>query len=383
MRRNILRIKKSDLEYLFLSFYFAISPISKLLEKIWIPRPATYIVMLMALAIYIINRFKILERKIDVFIAFLLLTPITLYAVIFRHADFNSPNEMYAMIIIFYPAYFIVRTSNVDKLIRALKTSAYISLAIYLPNAFIVENIRNQYITYGYDILLPLSIILYYAITEKNWYDMIISIVGTIMLAIFGSRGALISLALFYIYIIISQNGKKRIRNTIWVLLVVLVVLIAYSNLPSILSWLNRFGISSYALSRIANDQAFTSVTRGLLYEFIINELLPGNYLGYGPIGNRALMPVIRYQNQPYPHQLFLEILIDYGLVLGVIFSIMIIYVVTYMLIKSKEKFRYLTGLFCVVSLFPLMLSGSFYASGTIPYIFAIYMKYKEESLNQ
>ena len=339
--------------------------------------------MLMALAIYIINRFKILERKIDVFIAFLLLTPITLYAVIFRHADFNSPNEMYAMIIIFYPAYFIVRTSNVDKLIRALKTSAYISLAIYLPNAFIVENIRNQYITYGYDILLPLSIILYYAITEKNWYDMIISIVGTIMLAIFGSRGALISLALFYIYIIISQNGKKRIRNTIWVLLVVLVVLIAYSNLPSILSWLNRFGISSYALSRIANDQAFTSVTRGLLYEFIINELLPGNYLGYGPIGNRALMPVIRYQNQPYPHQLFLEILIDYGLVLGVIFSIMIIYVVTYMLIKSKEKFRYLTGLFCVVSLFPLMLSGSFYASGTIPYIFAIYMKYKEESLNQ
>lgn len=377
--KSNLKIKKSDFEYIFLTFYFAISPISKLLEKLWIPRPVTYMVMLSALAIYIINRFRFLKRKPDVLVALLILLPITLFGVLFHHSDFNSSSEMYAMIIIFFPAYFIVRAADVDKLIRALHTSAYIGIAIYLPNAFLVENIRSQYMTYGYDLLFPLSIILYYATTEKRWYDISISIVGTIMLAVFGSRGASIALVLFYLYVIFSRNDKHKVRNLVLVLLSLCAVLFANAHLSEIILWLARHGVSSYSLTRYANGQAFTSYARDGLYEYILTELLPNNYFGHGPLGNRALMPVVLNHDIRYPHQLFFELLIDYGLILGSVFSFIIIYVTSYMLIKSKDKYRHLTSLFCVVSFFPLMISGTLYSTGTIPYIFAIYMKYRYE----
>ena len=119
-----------------------------------------------------------------------------------------------------------------------------------------------------------------------------------------------------------------------------------------------------------------------MLYEYIVNNLLPNNFLGYGPLGNRALMPVIRYK-MPYPHQLFFELMIDYGLIFGSLLSLSIIIVVIYLIIKSKDKYRYLTGLFCVASFFPLMISGTLYTVGTIPYIFALFMKFREDKTYQ
>ena len=369
-------IKKESLETIFLTFYLSISPISKLLEKLLIPRPVTYLLMIIACAVYILNRYRLSKLKLDVLIAFLILTPILLLGVGLHHADFNSANEMYAMIIIFYPAYFIMRVADVDKLIRALHYSAYIGVVIYMPSAFWDDTIRSRYISYSYDLLLPLAVVLYYAINDKHWYDIVIAIVGTIMLAIFGSRGALIALALFYFY---TKLGEKKLKSVLLTVSLVLLVFLLYANLGSILVWLKRYGISSYALTRIANEQAFTSVTRVMLYEYITSKLLPGNYFGFGPIGNRSLMPRVRYQDQPYPHQLFLELLIDYGWILGIIFSVAIIYVTVYLLIKAKGRYRYLAGIYCVLCLFPLMLSGTFYATGTIPYIFALYMKCREE----
>ena len=373
---KIIRLKKTNRETVFLTFYFAVSPISKILEKIYIPRAITYMVMIFGCILYFLNRYRLNKIKLDVFIAALLFVPITFFGVLLHHADFNGANEMYAMIIIFFPAYFIFRAANIADLIPALRASAYIGLAIYLPNAFLEENIRNQYMTYAYDILFPLSVIVFYAVTEKRWYDIVISIAGTILLAVFGCRGAIVSLALFYIFIYFDKNTIKR---TILISLILCLVILLFSNLSQILSWLSQFGISSYSLNRIAKGEALTSHARTALYQYIFSDLLPGNYLGYGPVGNRRMMPILNNHSYHYPHQLFLEILIDYGLVVGSIFSFVIIYAVVYLLFKSKNEYRYLTGLFCIVSFVPLMISGTVYAVGTVPYILAIYTKFHEE----
>ena len=373
---NSVKIRKSDLETIFLMFYFAISPISKMLEVIWIPRFVTYIAMLSAMAVYIINRFRYLKQKLDVFISFLVLTIITLIGVLAHHSDFNSANEMYAMVIVFFPAYFIVRAANFDKLIRALHIYAYIGIVYCLPNAFSVGNVSHDYLAFAYDLLLPLCIIIYYAKKYKKWYDIVLSITGTIILVVFGSRGALIALGLYYLFVSF-ENG--HMRKILILSTIIALIYLLYSNIEFIVTGLQKIGISSYLLNRIAKNEAFKSTSRTRLYEYIISELLPNNFFGVGPLGNRTLMPVIGYKI-PYPHQLFLELMIDYGLILGGGMSISIIVIVLYLVFKSKDKYRYLTGLFCVASLFPLMLSGTFYTVGTVPYIFALFAKFREEN---
>ncbi|MBR3039863.1 MAG: hypothetical protein IKI20_04320 [Lachnospiraceae bacterium] len=373
-----IKIKKSEFETVFLTFYFAISPISKLLEKIGIPRPVTYVVMIVTGLIFIINRLKFLNRKIDVFIAFMIFGAITLFAVLLHHSDFNSTTEMYALIIIFFPAYFIFRAANIDKLIRALHIYAYIGFAIFLPNAFFVKNVGHDYLAFAYDILLPLCIIVYYARKERHWYDIVLSIVGTIILAVFGSRGALIALVLYFIYL---NFEKGYIRKILILSGITVLGYIIYSNIGSIVSRIQSFGISSYLLNRIANNEAFESVSRIRLFEYITSELLHNNYFGVGPLGNRALMPVIRYK-MPYPHQLFFELMIDYGLIIGGLFSVLIIIAVLYLIIKSKDKYRYLTGLFCIAAFFPLMLSGTLYTVGTVPYILALFFNFRDQKMS-
>ena len=206
MIRHGMTIKKTDFEYFFLTLYFAISPISKILEMLWIPRPVTYAILLLAYIVFFLNRSRLLLKKIDVMITLLILLPVILGSVFFHFDDFNSTSEMYAMIIIFFPAYFVFRASNIDTLIRALHTSAYIGFILCLPDAFFIKNVNHDYLSFAYDLLLPLCIIVYYAKKDKKWYDIVMSLVGIAFLVVFGSRGAIISLALYFIFLAFEKR---------------------------------------------------------------------------------------------------------------------------------------------------------------------------------
>lgn len=358
-----LKLSSKQIELFFLVFYFSVSPISKLLQKAGIPREGIYGILLLGMIFYVLV--KLNRKNLDAVVVTIALTfPVVM--TVFNHADrFNSDVMMYGFLIMFFPGYAIMRVCNKKLLPKALRITAYISIAIYLPNAFLHENIRAVYMSYAYDVLLPVAVILYYASREKKVIDIILSLIGIICLVIFGARGAIVTLTLFYLFITLHEMNFKKICA---IMIVVALVIVFVGNIDIIIEKLGSYGISSYTLSRLAKGEFFTSVSRFDAYKYLFDSL-DGHWAVYGPLWNREIMPV----GYPYPHQLFLEILLDYGLLFGGIFCGGIIIACIHLIRKKDEEDIFIAGIFCIVLLVPLMVSSTFYETATVPFLFALY----------
>ncbi len=317
--------------------------------------------------VFILNFVKVFKRINKLF---LLTYWISSFIIIFNFLIF-SKNSEYILNISFYlfliclPT-FLYYISIKDKSIflRMFVNSGYYQIVLAIIFFVSVDlNMIKYDMVYSYLVLVPAIIFTYKIFNDfKVFY---ILLIGFCLFAItvVGSRGPLLAFASYCV--IISINGligrkNKLKRQNIWFLLSILAIaLIMVLFYKEVLFGINYgfsiVGINSRTITILINNDIDFSSGRTIIYEFIIEKIFQQPFWGYGIAGDRVLL------DGTYPHNIFLEIFVQFGLLIGGGIVVVLIYHWILAIFKNTNKVeKDLIFMFFSLGLVQLFFTGSY-----------------------
>lgn len=246
---------------------------------------------------------------------------------------------------------FIRLLNDPKKIIRVIKVSAwfmflYYGYAVmrYLSRGYWIDTshkgipIHMSYnLSLGYNLLIFVLPFIYCAMEEKKVIDIVGALIGTVIIMIGGSRGPFLDIAILIVcYILIKVDASK---HKALLVLGVSAFAVAFIQLyPYLLyglsSILDYFHITSRFVEKLASGSITEDAGRSVIWSAAI-KMIKDKPLGHGAMGSRYVLS--RYIYVAHPHQIFLEILIDFGVIIG---SLIIIWMVVcaFKLFKMKGQ---------------------------------------------
>lgn len=191
----------------------------------------------------------------------------------------------------------------------------------------------------SYYMLLPTLIFLDELIDRFSLKSLLIVLVSLLIILLFGSRGALLCTLIFVFLKMIRFTGKLTYIKLFYNLILSGVLLILLINFKPIFNYISNFlylnfGIKSRSINLLLEEEVKLS-GRDSIYRDVISELVNNPILGIGLAGDRRVL------GGGYVHNIFLEILSDFGLLLGSIILILLIFLIIKSLFtKQKEKYN-------------------------------------------
>ena len=178
----------------------------------------------------------------------------------------------------------------------------------------------------GYTMLIFLLTFLYCALEERKLTDIIGAAVGMAIVLMAGSRGPILDIAIFIaIYILIKLNNSRKK----WLLLgtVIAIGVVIWKTyiyiLNVLMNILNNIGVSSRFIQKMLAGEIADDSGRYVIWNAAV-DMIRSNPFGYGAMGSRHV--ISQYIYVAHPHQIFLEILIDFGVIAGSVIIILMAY---------------------------------------------------------
>ena len=257
---------------------------------------------------------------------------------------------------------FMLLPFNLIQLINApysLKRVLHISIFLsFIIGAGVVILYNQSGFGYGangmlasYAISIPAACYVYMSIVENNKYEKLFflsaAFVGILLSFFGGSRGAL-SPILFGILLGLVQRGIKMS----FLISVLLVIIIIYANRMTFLSYLvDSRSLSAFTDGSLSNTSGRDSDT----WIPVINAIMSSPLWGWGCFSDRLFTV-----GEQYAHNLFLEVACDFGLLVGLYFTIYTLFSIYKRCVVEKN--RLITILF-LMSIPQLLLSSSYLLS--------------------
>lgn len=279
--------------------------------------------------------------------------------------------------------FLIPQIRDVNKVLSQIALFRYVVLVIAVFMVFFsgyASNEHETYMSFSYAVMPFVLLCFYEACYRGKSFDYFAYILGVIIMVFYGARtplvSSLVSAALMYM-IYIRQHKKVSARIMIYLMILVIAfIIISSSNV--ILAWLGDFGesIGSYALSKLNQDAFLESAGRDSIYEGAIRLIRSKGGAPLGLFADRYYLDVI------YVHNIFLEFLINFGVIVGGILSILLIYGIFRSFLVSKgESIK----VFLIISFFAIfirfLLSGSYLIEGMSFVYFAILMRFSHKTI--
>lgn len=225
------------------------------------------------------------------------------------------------------------------------------------------SDLSINYMKYGYAIL-PIVLVAYTNIIRGHtsiaeWGLFLCSLLSMI---VFGARGAQLTFVLFFL---VSFLFLSRVRF-IWKLLISVVILIGVFALPYLLtqliSILDQYGVSSYSIAKYSEllsgtDFIDTSSGRNFLYEYAYLRILEHPLLG-NPFNSCYVDTGGDFY---YYHNVFLDLLVNYGVFITGGMILLLVYVVWSIFTRGTLDEKYLIAILFVVPFGRLVVSSSFW----------------------
>lgn len=274
--------------------------------------------------------------------------------VILLHYAFYIENRIYIERILFpimfmnLPAFvYSLCIKDFKKLKEIMTKASYIvfltCLVLWL---FIISgqvNIGLYSMALSYYILLPTIIFLDKLMDRFSFFNFGLSLLSLLMILTLGSRGAILCIIVFVLLKFIKKEGKRTYRSVLIYLSLVCsgLVFIIYRDkvIMTIYNLLFQLGLSSRTLLLFLQDGVHLS-GRDEIYTNVIQEILKSPVFGIGLAGDR------RFLDGSYVHNFFIEILGNFGLIIGSLLSILLILIVAKAICNSdkskSEKYRVL-----------------------------------------
>ena len=213
---------------------------------------------------------------------------------------------------------------------------------------------REYNMAVGYALLYPLLI--HTLETKKRIWFLPVVILEFSLVLIFGSRGAALCFLVFLFYLFVlssSTNTVLQFIGKIGSLLAVALIIIFYDSIIlRVTSLFSGLGFSSRTLSYYVANILDSDSGRINLWARMWRYVLEKPILGYGIAGELTIMGT-------YPHQVFIEMMMHFGLVAGGVIDCFILYRIIRTFLKTGIRNDCLWLMTCS-GLLPLMFSSTY-----------------------
>ncbi len=229
------------------------------------------------------------------------------------------------------------------------------------------ELVKTEYnLTMGYLIAFGCILFMGLFLFNRKLPDLICMLTSFLVILMAGSRGPMICLAaaflLFEIYRFTRiRTPSGKLLALFVVSMVILVVLII--GLPVIsmgfIRLLSSLKIDSRTVEKLLAGEIMNDSGRSNIYEISRNMIRNGGPFGYGFYGDRYVIG--RTWHYGYPHSVFYEILIEYGVFLGGALIAIFAFFFLRMLFRCRDDSWMLLLIVFFCASIKLMLSDSFW----------------------
>ncbi|MEI7723702.1 MAG: O-antigen ligase family protein [Bacteroidota bacterium] len=214
------------------------------------------------------------------------------------------------------------------------------------------------YMVFSYSMSSSVLLMAIFSIQNKKKLDIFLTVLGVIIVFISGARGALIGIIggfVFYLLINFNFSIKKVFLMTLFIIFIIYLsanylILIQYLN-----DYLLDKNITSRTIQLILREEMSNSGGRDVLFNKSWIAINDSFFIGNGMAGDRNILGV-------YTHNLFTELLLEYGFILGSVFIItLVIYLLKALFVKIKDEQYYIfIALFFTTGFLKLQFSFSY-----------------------
>jgi len=208
----------------------------------------------------------------------------------------------------------------------------------------------------SYYMLLPSIVYLDEFLEKFTLKSIFISTVSLFVILALGSRGAVLCIGVFMILKLIIMGRKLNYKTILLYLLIIIILLTLCFFLDTILEGLYnillRFGIQSRSILLFLRDDVYLS-GREHFYKGALEEIAANPIFGIGLAGDRRILG-------GYVHNILLEMLASFGVILGsILFAVIILICFKGLLSKNKNISSFIAIWFSL-GFVPLTVSGSY-----------------------
>ena len=352
------------------NLYYMLLPIYLILQlKIGIK--AHFIIPVIYLGI-IIKNYKKLNFKYLKYIILFFMIQLPYSILQYYNYLYNWFGLMYLLFICSLP-WFVVGNSldNLNEIIEVFKKYVYL---ILLSNIALIlfciltgrPMLGNMEISYTILPLLLFSLLIF--LNENKIKFLIIALFSSAIIVIMGSRGTILCIASFLI-MYYMMNFKKNFFYLIIIATSLIGVIWNFNNIIDIT--INKFkslGISSRTLYKLQNGDILNDTGRGKIQEVAIEALNEHPILGLGIGGERILVNDKIYEmtkdmSTCYPHNLAIEIIVQYGYFIGTMLIIFLIGLLVNTIKNTSGNERNIFLLLVSQEVIKLLVSSSYIIS--------------------
>jgi surface polysaccharide O-acyltransferase-like enzyme len=279
-----------------------------------------------------------------------------------------------------FPYYFLGRAIRDFEILNrylSMVSKYVISAAVvyYLITLFSAGAIVSDNMSFSYFLLPSVLFMLFVTLEDSYFKNWIFSALGIIVTIMAGTRGPLVCILAFCIlYFLLNYNNFKTLLK--YIPLFALGVFVTLSNIFT--EWLTAFnvtmlnyGINLRIIQKFLLNDLLNSSGRDILQEMIINGIKKQPLQGYGLMGDRNVAyGFADGMGGSYAHNILLELLCQYGVILGSILILLIFTVVLGALIaENNRQNKHMIAILISLGLIKLFMSGSYLLE---PYFFLL-----------
>lgn len=287
----------------------------------------------------------------------------------------DNPENTIKVVIKYAYIYFLVKI--IVNLIPALIRGYWIDIG---PNG---EELASRYnLSFGYAIAFPTMVFLYHFTKDRKVYSLLFFGFGMWCVLTQGNRGSLLIIIIYILLLYIRklQNSKYSLIKFFFLITFLFLIYIRLDVIMGIaLETFHKYGFQSRNIEKLINGSFTTLNGRDFIWSEVIKKIEKIWPLGLGTFGDRPI--VAPMHTAGYSHNIFLELIVSYGLI-GLLFSIVMIVKVLYMIIYCRDDQWYNLYIIMLSCSAQLLLSMSlwyvwqFWAAISISYK---YIKSKKE----
>ena len=336
--------------------------VGRLFPDIFIEMFALALILILNIFCIFSNKEPITERKVCIMLIpfFVISFSYVFYPVNRFYIISYLPVICYALVGLFVSNISMNRNDYINALeVASVVIFIYWQIKIVLGNS-VLEAGEDYSMGFGFSIVLPIMIFLFLAYKEEKIKYSILLIISMIELLIYGNKSPL-GIVLIYLIILLFTKNKRNKRKKLFYSTIIIAVFINYKIIVNVLlQFLNTHGIQSRSLRYLATNRFFSlgsgRGTRSYIYASAIQEIKNIPVFGYGVKGDMYIL------NGVYPHNILLELVLQFGFVLSMGVIILFIWSILKVYMYRSEYIEIIT-IFLVYSLVSLSVSSSFWQS--------------------
>lgn len=334
---------------------------------------ASFLIYLLWAIVY--GRFLIRNKKmiINLFIAEVIYFGIlyTNYKIFPFTRDFYEEYFMFLrqVVVVYLPSMTVaLKVNDFSGYIKNFRKVGILGIVFMMIAYFMGFIERWDYQQYGIN-LCPFVVMIYPAYLKYHRIsDTFWMFIGFFLLMAGGRQSFVaffVSILVVYYCIRLHDIPIKKIISYICLALCgVTIFIIAGPYLIILLGDLLRiFGMESRTMDMLVGNELFSTSTRDYIYELSLYYIKNNLYNIQGIFADRYLLRLTD-DWMAYPHNLILELMLDFGVVIGVVFTMIIFYQYIIQLIKSNLEKRTIIGVVATIIILRLMVSSSYMIEG-------------------